>query len=72
MLHTIERAAEYYKDHKDVWKELQHRGMTGDYSWAHSAEEYMKLYRALFEKKAEEPAAETEEQNPVVVDIDEL
>ena len=69
MLHTIERAAEYYSDHPDVWKNLQHRGMSGDYSWTHSAKEYIKLYESLFEEKApeEEPG---EEPNPVVVDIE--
>ena len=26
---------------------LQERGMTGDYSWAHSANEYVKIYKKL-------------------------
>ncbi len=68
MLHTIERAVEYYQKHQDIWQLLQHRGMTGDYSWAHSAGEYMRLYQKLFEEK-KEPAPEKEEVNPVVVDI---
>ena len=69
MLHTIERASDYYRDHPEIWKKLQMRGMKGDYSWKHSAKEYIKLYDSLFsvkepeEKKGEEP-------NPVVVDID--
>ncbi len=68
MLHTIERASGYYRSHPDIWKKLQKRGMSGDYSWNHSAAEYVKLYQSLFSerktdiKKAEEP-------NPVVVDI---
>ena len=42
--------------------------MSGDYSWNHSAREYLKLYESLFQsKKAEKPAGD--EPNPVVVDI---
>ena len=69
MLHTIERAEEYYNNHKDVWHMLQHRGMTGDYSWTNSAARYVELYNAVlgngplpshFEVPKDEP-------NPVVV-----
>ncbi len=70
MLHTIERAVDYYKNKQDVWKLLQYRGMTGDYSWTHSAGEYLKLYRSLFEDKVYEETDETDEINPVVVDIE--
>ena len=69
MLHTIERATDFYRNHPDVWKKLQERGMKGDYSWTHSAKEYIKLYQALLEGgKDPEPEADPEE-NPVVVDI---
>lgn len=68
MLHTIERAADYYRNHPDVWKKLQKRGMEGDYSWNHSAKEYVKIYQSLFHAKKEEPASYGE-PNPVVVDI---
>ena len=68
MLHTIERAVEYYKCHPEVWKKLQDRGMNGDYSWTHSAGEYLKLYQSMFEEK---PIRSNDqmEVNPVVVDI---
>ncbi|MBQ6480255.1 MAG: glycogen synthase GlgA [Anaerolineaceae bacterium] len=73
MLHTIERAVDFYLHHQEIWKLLQERGMKGDYSWNHSAEEYLKLYRSMFEKK--EPKAQiaekSEKDNPVVVEIDE-
>ena len=68
MLHTIERAADYYRNKPDIWKELQKRGMGGDYSWTHSAKEYVKLYESLFTEQPPE-AEKKEEQNPVVVDI---
>ncbi len=70
MLHTIERAVDFYRNHQDVWNLLQNRGMQGDYSWTHSADEYMKLYQSLFAErkpKAVKPA----EKNPVVVEFDE-
>ena len=47
MLHVIERAENYYWEHKNVWQLLQRRGMTGDYSWANSAEKYLTLYRGV-------------------------
>ncbi len=69
MLHTIERGIDFYQNQKDVWKLLQHRGMTGDYSWSHSASEYLKLYQSLFEEKKEEPEEPPEEENPVVMNV---
>ena len=49
MLHVIERACDYYNNHKDVWALLQQRGMAGDYSWTNSAGKYMDLYQSLTE-----------------------
>ena len=69
MLHTIERAVSYYHGQRDVWRKLQHRGMTGDYSWKHSAGEYLRLYEKLFEEKKPVEEKADEEPNPVVVDI---
>lgn len=71
MLHTIERAVKYYQQYPDVWKKIQLRGMTGDYSWKHSAKEYLKLYKSLFEAKKQKKEKPLEEKNPVVVDISE-
>ena len=47
MLHVIERAMDYYTQKKDVWAKLQERGMAGDYSWTHSAQDYVNLYEKL-------------------------
>ena len=41
---TIERALNIFKD-KKVWKEIMQRGMKEDFSWKHSADEYLRLYR---------------------------
>ena len=67
MLHVIERSIGYYKNRKDIWQTLQHRGMTGDYSWTHSANEYMRLYESLFKPKGPKETPPHEEDNPVVV-----
>ena len=71
MLHTIERAVDFYQNRRDVWKLLQHRGMTGDYSWTHSAEAYMKLYQDLVDRKGPSPEEPQEDnpENPVVMDV---
>ena len=69
MLHTIERAVDYYTNHRDIWNMLQQRGMRGDYSWTHSAGEYLKLYNSIFEEKKNSPKEETGKKNPVVVEI---
>ena len=68
MLHTIERACEYYKNYPEIWKKLQMRGMNGDFSWNHSAKEYIKLYQSLFDTRVQEQDDEKKE-NPVVIDI---
>ncbi|MBR2823019.1 MAG: glycogen synthase GlgA [Clostridia bacterium] len=71
MLHTIERAISFYKEKPEVWHTLQMRGMQGDYSWTHSAGEYLKLYKRLLEgTEPEDAGPEEEEPNPVVVDIE--
>ena len=68
MLHVIERAIDYYQNRKNVWNVLQKRGMEGDYSWDHSAGEYMSLYKRLF-NEVDEVIEAKEEENPVVVEI---
>ena len=47
MLNVIRRALSCYRKQPEVIKLLQERGMTGDYSWAHSANEYVKIYKKL-------------------------
>ncbi len=60
MLNTIRRAAAYYREDKALWRVLMRRGMEGDYSWTHSAKEYIDLYTKLvsaFKKTQEEEVA---------------
>ena len=48
MLYTIRRALDYYHHDKEVWHQLMVTGMTGDYSWEHSAHRYVELYQSMF------------------------
>ncbi|MCP4538925.1 MAG: glycogen synthase [Chloroflexi bacterium] len=41
---ALERALKAYDD-KHAWRRMQQRGMSVDFSWSASAEEYVKLYR---------------------------
>lgn len=47
MLNVIRRALTYYEEQPEVIAELRQRGMAGDYSWKHSASEYVKIYQQL-------------------------
>lgn len=49
MLHTIRRAVRGFSD-KDGWQILRKRAMECDYSWGRSANEYIKLYKALIKE----------------------
>ena len=77
MLFTIRRALYFYHQATDVWRMLQHRAMTGDYSWDHSAEVYLSLYNDMLahvsapeaaaapaEAPAEEPAKKPRGRKP--------
>ena len=61
MLYVIDRATDYYHQHKDVWKVLQERGMTTDFSWTRSADRYVQLYRGLIGETALRDPSEPED-----------
>ena len=42
--------------------------MEGDYSWTHSAGDYMKIYQDLFTEKKQEEPPKAPEKNPVVME----
>ncbi len=54
MLYTLRRALYFYFDRKDVWSTLVTRGMSGDYSWTHSARTYLSLYENVLQQVKEE------------------
>jgi len=62
MLYTLRRALFFYQEQKQVWQLLQSRAMNGDYSWGHSAEVYLSLYRDMLghDAPAAAPAAKKE------------
>jgi starch synthase len=47
MLYVVERAINYFRDHRDVWRRLMERAMAGQYGWDQSAHRYVDLYREL-------------------------
>ena len=49
MLYTIRRAIHIFHQPKD-WKKLVTNAMTSDFSWKHSAEEYVELYKWVANK----------------------
>ena len=44
---TIDRALDLYRDAPQTWTKLIQNGMAQDFSWAHSAQEYEKLYNVF-------------------------
>jgi len=46
LLQAIKRAIDIYKN-KGLWKKLMSNGMTMDFSWNKSAEEYIKIYKNI-------------------------
>lgn len=44
LLSTIKQAIDVFCNDKESWKRLMLNGMSADFSWEHSAKEYIKLY----------------------------
>jgi len=57
MLFTLQRAMEYYLDHK-LWTRLILRGMAADFGWDRSAARYLALYNGMAapQKRERKPA----------------
>ncbi len=47
---AVQRAIKNFEN-KEVWKKIQQNGMTKDYSWSHSAEQYVELYKLTKKKR---------------------
>jgi starch synthase len=50
LIRCIHRAIEVYRDRKQ-WQHLVRNGMKQDFSWEHSAKEYVKIYRKAMKKE---------------------
>lgn len=50
ILDGVGRALDLYQDEKK-WRRLMHNGMNQNFSWEHSAKEYLKLFRKALKKK---------------------
>jgi starch synthase len=55
---AIIRAVETFK-HRDVWRQIQLRGMNADFSWDRSARKYLDLYRRAIASRIARPGLET-------------
>lgn len=51
MLSTIWRCVHAYYNYPDVWKKIQHNGMSRDFSWKTSAKKYIELYLRAINKR---------------------
>ncbi len=45
LLLGVERAVGLFRDHPELWRDMQRNGMRRDFSWDVSAREYVKVYR---------------------------
>jgi starch synthase len=50
MIGALHNATVAFKDQEN-WKRLMRNGMSRDYSWKHSAREYVKVYDKAFQTK---------------------
>ena len=64
MLYVIREAVQLYKENPDAFGRLRQRAMAGDFSWARSAKEYLRIYANITGQtwpvpapSADEPAA---------------
>ena len=48
---TLARACDTYRRRPDVWHRLIEAGMRQDWSWRHSANEYVRVYKQIKERK---------------------
>lgn len=64
MLYTINRAISIYRDQPTLWHQLMLRGMKIDYSWHHSASEYVALYQRLITAQTERSKNQTANAKP--------
>lgn len=49
---TLQRACDIYKTRKDTWRNLVETGMKQDWSWEHSAHQYIAVYEQMLRERA--------------------
>ena len=62
MLYVIREAVELYRESPEAFARLRRRAMSGDFSWARSAREYLRIYAGVTGQVW--PAAESEDARP--------
>ena len=62
MLYVIREAVELYKENPEAFDRLRKRAMSGDFSWAKSAKEYLRIYANITGQVL--PVAESEGARP--------
>jgi len=60
---AIVRAIETFK-HREVWRQIQVRGMTADFSWSQSADRYIDLYHRAIASRLPRPALDKYQVRP--------
>ena len=66
MLYVIREAVSLYKDNPEAFARLRQRAMAGDFSWAKSAKEYLRIYASIT-GQAWPVVAESEDARPFEV-----
>ena len=51
MLTVIQRALHYYHNDREILATMQKRGMEADFSWTHSANDYVAIYQKLLKQQ---------------------
>lgn len=47
MMWVVREAVDLFHTNKEAWRALQDEGMTADFSWNHSAKEYLEIYQQI-------------------------
>ncbi len=47
MVESLGKAVRLYRDDRSTWRSLQKRGMSADFGWASSAQQYLSIYRTI-------------------------
>ena len=61
MLYVIREAVQLYKENPDAFGRLRQRAMAGDFSWARSAKEYLRIYANITGQTWPVPAPSSDE-----------